>query len=170
MSTWRTAVLPVLGLFFFLISHSQIMHWYPPWIQSTWNRWAAPGDREIVFALSGAPFWQGAHPDCKCTRGARKKRNKTQSLKSLSRHWLIHICLALCLTNKILHESRINTTGSVSCEGSQFTDKSRPNWPVLQRINLVLMKCQPKNCGLWELGIIVTIYLLPHHFCKTFIH
>lgn len=102
------------GFFFlFFLSHKPFSNnalIYSPWIQSTWNRWAAPGDREIVFALSGAPFWQGAHPDCKCTREREKKRNKTQSLKSLSRHWLIHICLALFLTNKMLRGSRINTT------------------------------------------------------------
>lgn len=112
MSTWRTAILPGLGLlfFFFLISHSQIMHCHPavntkhmrPLSSSWWQ-----GNRLCTVWSS---FLTGSSSRLQMYPGSEKKRNKTQSLKSLSRLWLIHICLALFLTNKMLRRSRINTT------------------------------------------------------------
>lgn len=55
-------------------------------------------------------FLTGSSSRLQIYPGSEKKRNKTQSLKSLSRLWLIHICLALFRTNKTLRRSRINTT------------------------------------------------------------
>lgn len=112
MSTWRTAILPGLGLFFFffLISHSQIMHCHPavntkhmrPLSSSWWQ-----GNRLCTVWSS---FLTGSSSRLQMYPGSEKKRNKTQSLKSLCRLWLIHICLALFLTNKMLRRSRINMT------------------------------------------------------------
>lgn len=147
----------------FHISHSQIMHCHPLWIQSIWNSWAAPRDKKIVFALSGTPFQQGAHPDCKCTRG--EKRNRTQSLKSLSRHWLIHIWKSDSAfhANKKLLRGRINTKQGVwvfRSEGSQLADKS---WSKQSDIQLA------EDEKLWPLGIFLCL-APPCHFCEAFFH
>lgn len=123
------------------------MHCHPLWIQSKWNSWAAPCDKKIVFALSGTPFQRGAHPDCKCTRG--EKRNRTQSLKSLSRHWLIHIWKSDSAfhANKKLLRGRINTKQGVwvfRSEGLQLADKSWTKQSDIQFAELILLKCQHK--------------------------